>query len=134
MGPSLKRRVYELVDFVPPVGGDRPRFDYFDIGLIALILANVVTAIIETVPGVRARYGRAMFAFEAFSIAVFTIEYLLRLWSCTENPRFAHSRVPRLRFALTPMWLIDLLAIAPFYLSLFVSADLRFILALRLMR
>jgi voltage-gated potassium channel len=131
---SLKRRVYEWVEFVPAAEGQRPKLDWFDAGVIALILANVVAAVVETVPGVRGRYGPALLAFEVVSLAVFTVEYVLRLWTCTLNPRFAAARRPRLAFALTPMALIDLLAIVPFYLSLFLSTDLQFVLALRLMR
>jgi hypothetical protein len=39
-----------------------------------------------------------------------TVEYLGRLWSCTVRPKYAHPVTGRLRFALTPMEVIDLLA------------------------
>jgi voltage-gated potassium channel len=66
-------------------------------------------------------------------VAVFSLEYILRVWSCTENPRFKSPVLGRLRFMLTPMALVDLLAVLPFYLP-FASADLRFMRAMRLFR
>jgi len=135
MGKTLKRRVHEMVEAIPAPGGDgRVTIDPFDAGMIVLIVANVVAVMLETVAAVQARFGRALFVFECASIAVFTTEYTLRLWACTENPRYARAVAGRLRFAVTPMALIDLLAILPFYLQLFIAADLRFILALRLLR
>ncbi len=70
-------------------------------------------------------------------MTVFTIEYVLRLWSCVEStdPRYHHHPIMgRLRFALTPMLLIDALAILPFYLGMWISADLMFLRVFRLFR
>jgi voltage-gated potassium channel len=132
---GAKRRVYEWVEFSPSLDGRRTAFDLIDSLMIVLILANVVTVMLETVPGVQARCGPALWAFEVASMAVFTVEYLVHLWVCTENPKYAGRRWPRLRFAVSPMAVIDLLAIAPFYVGLFFpSTDLRFVLALRLVR
>jgi voltage-gated potassium channel len=135
MRSSLKHRVYHWVEFVPAGHGRKGRVDALDAVLIVLIIANVVAVMLETVPGVRAQYGRALFLFECFSMAVFTVEYLLHLWVCTEDPKYARSPWPRLRWAVSPMALIDLVAITPFYLQFFLTgADLRFVLALRLLR
>jgi voltage-gated potassium channel len=135
MGKTLKRRVHEWVEVVPAAsGGGRFALDPFDAAMIVLIVANVAAVMLETVAAVQARYGRALFVFECVSIAAFTVEYALRLWACAENPKYARPVAGRLRFAVTPMALIDLLAILPFYLQFVVRADLRFILALRLLR
>ena len=74
--------------------------------------------------------------FEIFSVAVFTVEYGLRLWTCTENPRWrgAGPLVARLRYAATPMAICDLLAVLPFYLAMLVAIDLRFLRVFRLLR
>lgn len=72
-----------------------------------------------------------------FSVVVFSIEYGLRLWSAVDDPWQEHHRPAfkgRLRFARTMMAIIDLLAILPFYLALFISIDLRFFRVLRLLR
>lgn len=65
---------------------------------------------------------------------VFTLEYLLRLWTCTVDTRFHGAIKGRIRFAATPFALVDLIAILPFYLPMFLPLDLRFIRALRLFR
>lgn len=101
--------------------------------LLVLILLNVLAVVLESVPSLGAAYGRLFNAFEYFSVAAFTLEYLARLWCCTADPRYAHPLGGRVRYALSPMALIDLAAILPSYLF-FVDADLRVIRALRLLR
>jgi voltage-gated potassium channel len=64
---------------------------------------------------------------------VFTVEYLLRILSCTNDPRYRRPILGRLRWAITPYALIDLLAILPAYLPM-VGVDLRSLRAIRLMR
>jgi voltage-gated potassium channel len=81
-------------------------------GLITLILLNVIAFAAETVPSVDARYGRGLDLFNVFSVAVFTVEYALRLWSCVEIP------------------ILKLL----FYLSFIIPMDLRVLRVLRLFR
>lgn len=67
---------------------------------------------------------------------VFTIEYVARLWACTEDPRYRHVLRGRFGFAGSPMALVDLAAIAPFYVELLLpgTLDLRFLRVLRLLR
>lgn len=136
MASSFRRQVYDLVEFVPHEDAPDRTVDWFDWSMIALIVANTISVCLESVPEIHARHSRTLYIFEVFSIAVFTIEYVLRLWSCTINPRYAHPLWGRLRMLISPMALIDLLAIAPFYYQLLSSgqADLRFMLSLRLFR
>lgn len=103
------------------------------LGLIALILLNVAAVMAESVDSIQARYGQAFFWFEAFSVTVFVAEYLLRLWSCTANPQYSEPVSGRVRFALTPLAVIDLLAVLP-TLILWAGVDLRFLRILRLAR
>lgn len=100
--------------------------------LAALIVANVAAVILESVHALYARYRLAFDAFEWFSVAVFTVEYLLRVWSATADPRYARPVLGRLRFALTPGALVDLVAIVPAYLP--GALDLRFARIVRLVR
>ena len=101
--------------------------------LVGLIFLNVVAVVLETVEAVHVPYERAFELFEGVSVAVFTLEYALRIWSCTEDPRYAHPITGRLRFALRPLVLIDLLAILPFFLPM-MGLDTRMIRAVRLVR
>ncbi len=98
-----------------------------------LILLNVVALSAETVDSVRLKYGESLRFFEVFSILVFTIEYVLRIWVCTFHEGFQGRFKGRLKYVLTPLALIDLLAILPFYLP-FLNLDLRFIRIIRLFR
>ncbi len=70
---------------------------------------------------------------EQFSLAVFLIEYLLRVWSCTayENKKRSRLKV-RIKFILQPVMILDLLVLLPFLFSL--GIDLRLIRIIRLMR
>lgn len=130
MTTGLKTRVYGVLTAQSAVGPAGRSVAGF---LVALIALNVLAVALETVPVLRARYGGVFHAFEVFSVVVFTVEYVLRLWTCVIDPRFAHPVTGRLRFALTPMAVVDALAVLPFYLPT-VSADLRFLRAARLVR
>lgn len=100
----------------------------------ALIVLNVLAAIIQTVDWIERAWLAPLHIFEYCSVIVFTIEYILRIWSCAEDPRYRHPVTGRIHFALTPLLLIDLLAIAPFYLAHLFILDLRMLRAVRLAR
>ena len=101
--------------------------------LLCLILINIASMILESVSAIRAA-GPAVFrGVEIFSVAVFSIEYLARLWVCTESPKFRGAVRGRLRWATSLMALADLLAVLPFYLP-FLGVDLRVFRVLRAMR
>jgi voltage-gated potassium channel len=104
-----------------------------DLSIMALIAANVGAVILSTVDPLYAAHRSAFRAFELVSVAVFSVEYLARVWSCVASPEYDDPVVGRLRFALQPLLVIDLLAILPFFLTAFLI-DLRFLRALRLFR
>ncbi len=130
---SLRQRVYEVIE----VGrGDHRLSRLFDLTILTLILLNVAAVVLETVPAYEARYRPQFEAFNVFSVAVFTVEYLLRLWTAVEVP-FLRRYPPwkaRLKLAATPALIIDLFAILPFYLQAFTGIDLRLLRVLRLLR
>lgn len=107
-----------------------------DVGLTVLIVANVVAAIAETEPEMGARYQGWFAAFELFSVAIFTVEYALRVWCSTAEPQLARLGPlrGRLAFMSRPFAIIDLLAILPYYLSSLLGVDLRVLRVLRLIR
>jgi hypothetical protein len=130
MAGSLRRRVFDVLDVQPDDRGIEKGVNVF---LLTLIVANVVAVILETVQPIRAAFGLTFEALEGFSVAVFTVEYGLRVWSCTADSRYAHPVWGRLRFALSFMALVDLVSILP---SLIPGGtlDLRFARLLRLAR
>lgn len=105
-----------------------------DLMLLLLILVNVVVVVLESVAAINAEYGELFLRFEVFSVAVFSVEYVLRLWVCTLDGRYRGRLKGRWRYAWTPMALIDLLAVLPFYLPLVFTMDLRMLRLLRLFR
>lgn len=105
---------------------------YVDYFIVALIVANVVAVMLETVDRLYFPYQSYFLAFEIISVALFTVEYVGRLWSATEHPDYQHPLWGRLQYAFSPYMLIDLIAILPFYFAAVV--DLRFLRALRLLR
>jgi voltage-gated potassium channel len=103
-----------------------------DVSLMVLILLNVIVVLLETVPSVDGTMDK--YSFEIFSVVIFSIEYVLRLWTCTAHGEFKGSVVGRLKYAITPMALIDLLAVLPFYLPLLFTQDLLMLRLFRLFR
>lgn len=101
---------------------------------MGLIVANVFATVVGTVDVVSSRFGPALRGFQLFSVAVFTVEYLARLWAAVEFDRYESALFGRIRYASRPLLIVDLLAILPFYVTLGIGTDLRFLRALRLIR
>jgi voltage-gated potassium channel len=132
-GKRLRRQVYEIVE----IGrGDDKASRIFDTCIIGLITLNIAAFVAETVPAYAAAYGPYLRAFEVFSVIIFTAEYALRLWTAVEMPFLARMRPwrARLHLATRGYLIIDLLAIAPFYLGGLLGLDLRVLRVLRLLR
>ena len=131
---TLRNKLFDILEAARPDDRLGRFIEWF---IIALILANVAAAIVATVEPIYQRYRAEFWAFELFSVAVFTVEYLCRLWVSAEDPLYARSGAlkARLHFAVSPYGLIDVVAILPFYLSLLMPvADLRFLRMFRLLR
>lgn len=131
MGTALRVRVFEILR------GTRDEDTLARVvntAIVALILANVLAFILESVASLYARYGAFFDAFEVASVAVFTVEYLARLWAAPEDPQNTHPVTGRLVWMGTPLALVDLLAVLPFYLGALVPLDLRVLRVLRVLR
>jgi len=97
----------------------------------ALILLNVVAVVLQTVDPLYTRYRSLFRLFEAISVAVFVVEFLLRFWSSPARPGYGGSVRGRLAFLTNPYAVADLLAILPFLVGL-AALDLRFVRVVRL--
>ncbi len=128
---EFRKAVFKTLEFDPADSWIETFVDYF---LIGLIILNVLAVILETVEGFAAPYKTALYLFDLFSVTVFTVEYVLRLWSCTANHEFQQPIRGRIRYALQPLIIVDLVAIMPFYLPLVFPLDLRILRVLRLLR
>lgn len=128
---ALKSRVYQILE----ASDHKDRTTKLVMVLIAsLIIFSVICVVLESVHSFNEQYRDFFFVSELVVVGIFTVEYILRLWSCTEDTRYRRPVIGRVRYALTLFVLLDLLAILPFYLPLFVTLDARFLRALRLVR
>jgi len=126
---KLRQQAYDLLE-----GEKTLPSRLFNGFILLLIISNVMAIIVESVESIYAVHHLFFDRFEAFSVAVFSFEYLLRLWVCVEDTNYFHAVRGRLRYMVTFMAIVDLMAILPFYLSIFTGLDTRFLRVLRLLR
>lgn len=128
---KIKQRILEIVE----VGqeGDKVSI-YFDKFILTLIIINVLAIILESFKGLYAQYGAWFSNLELVSIVIFTAEYLARIW--TADLKFPEIRdlSAIIKHIKTPLAIIDLLAILPFYIPAILPVDLRVFRLLRLSR
>jgi len=99
-----------------------------------LIVANLFALVLEHVPALFEPNKQLFHYFDVFSIAIFVMEYALRFYLAPEDEEFQKKRSPRTAYFFSPFAIIDLLAIAPFFLQAFIPIDLRALRFLRLLR
>lgn len=135
---SLRKHVFYALESART--GDRLS-KVIDIFLISLISLSIIAVVLESIASVETRFAHGFFWLEVVTVSVFTVEYMLRVWSCIESNRYSDGMgsgiVARLRFIFSPYAVIDLVAILPFYLLMFgtiVNIDMRFLRAIRLLR
>ncbi|MCK5297097.1 MAG: ion transporter, partial [Alphaproteobacteria bacterium] len=107
-----------------------------NIFLIALIYLSIFATVIETIDWVHDSYGEWFDLFENGCVAVFTIEYFLRFITCVKRPdkRFKHPFYGRIKYFFSPLAIVDLIAILPFYIGMFYNIELPMAQMLRLLR
>ena len=114
----LRRRIHEII-----FQHDSPAERAFDLVLIVAIVLSVIVVMLDSVAAVRARYGHALAVAEWVFTALFTVEYLLRLWSSERPGAYARSFYG----------IVDLASVAPAYLAVLFPEG-RFLVALRVLR
>ncbi len=127
---ALQRRIWEIMEGTVP--GD-PMARAWGIFISLLIVFNVLAVMCETVTSLASRFGAFFYYFEIFSVAVFTLEYVFRLFSCVGDRKYAHPLLGRMKFSVHWLSIIDVISVLPFYLP-FLGCDLRFVRVLRLFR
>src|SRR6188474_2272059 len=109
---ATKKKVYSLLH---PEIGDTRLDKVINAFIIVLIALNVIAVILETVPYLHDRYREFFDTFDIVSVAFFTIEYVLRVWSSNIETKYKHSIFGRIKYMFSAAALVDLLAILPFY-------------------
>jgi len=130
---KLRNRVHDILEVSE---NDGLFYRIIDFGLIGLITLNVFAIIIESIDAIAVAYQPHFQMFELVSVAIFTAEYVLRVWICVDDVdgKYRGNLKGRLRYMASPLALVDLIVILPFYLSFIVGIDLRVLRILRLLR
>jgi len=133
---SLRRRAHEILE--PAKFGDKTS-KVTDDFLTTLILLNVLAVTLESITAIEVRFSRYFHFFEICSIAIFSIEYVMRIWTAPikyQNDDFTAGNTQKsFKYIFSLSGLIDLLSIAPFYLQFLIPGiDLRILRMLRLLR
>ena len=127
----LRKWLYAWL-FDPAIPGNYQRA--VDRWISILIVANLFALLFEHVEAVYEPNKHWFHWFDVFSVVVFSLEYLVRLYLAPEDPEFCERKSPRLRYIVSPFAIIDFLAVAPFFLQAVMPVDLRFLRSLRLLR
>lgn len=142
---EFRRRVYDLLEPSTEVRVRVAGFVQFNASflveaiLVAVILINSASLILWTVPDLKAAYAPWFQAIEHCTVAVFLVEYVLRLWVAPEAKRELPGWRQRLRYTFSPTALIDASALAPSAIAaaaLLATGEglsLSFLLAVRLL-
>ena len=115
---NLRAQLHEII-----FEADTRAGRFFDLALIWSILLSVVAVMLDSIKGIQVEYGSILTTVEWFFTVMFTLEYLLRL-SCIGRP---------VRYATSFFGVVDLLAIAPTYLSLLLPGS-QYLLVIRILR
>lgn len=130
----LERLKYRIYDILVETDDGETIDRVVAVILLILIFINTAAVVLETVDEYRMFYGSIFDAVEWVSIAVFTVEYVLRLWIAPLNPKYSKPVTGRIKYAFSLMALVDLLSIIPAFLPFIFPADLRVIRFLRTFR
>jgi hypothetical protein len=132
-GRSLRAKIFAMLE---PTGHSGRLHTYIDNFIVFWIALSITCVIFETVASVRALFAVEFEVIDVMAFTIFTIEYIARVYTAPENPKYKHLRMPRWGHVKTGQAIIDLLAILPFVLESLFSQhiDLRFLRVFRLMR
>jgi voltage-gated potassium channel len=129
----LQRRVFEILDGAVLDGASKA----CEIFIATLVVANVLAIILESMHELHEAYSAYFHMFDLVSVVVFSIEYVLRVWSY--GSKYEHEEGSswrgRKEYLFSVFGMVDFFSTVPFYLQLiFPGADLRVLRMFRLLR
>ncbi len=132
-GRTFRQKMHALV-FPSEYGGQLHHM--FDTFIVIWVIISVLAVIFESVHSIHYLLNLEFLILDAIAVSIFTVEYCLRLYCCVEEPGYQRAVAGRLKLAKSTSSIIDLLAIAPFFLEVFLHHlfDLRFMRVFRLLR
>ena len=129
-----KERTLEILE--KSSSGDKLSF-YSDVFFSSLIILNLIAVSLESIESLELRYRSYFIFFELFSVGIFSVEYILRIWATGAkiDSKYRSKNGRRLEYIFSFTGIIDLAAILPSILAMFMpAADLRWLRVLRLLR
>lgn len=132
-GRTFRQKVHAVM-FPSAYGGSLHTI--FDTFIVIWVVVSVLAVILESVHGIEYLLNLEFIILDAIAVSIFTLEYCLRMYCCVEEPGYQRAVSGRLKMANSTSSIIDLLAIAPFFLEVFLHhlVDLRFMRVFRLLR
>ena len=132
-GRTFRQKVHAIV-FPSEYGGSLHTI--FDTFIVIWVIVSVLAVILESVHGIHYLLNLEFIILDAIAVGIFTLEYCLRMYCCVEEPGYKRAVSGRLKMAKSTSSIIDILAIAPFFLEVFLHhlIDLRFMRIFRLLR
>jgi len=132
-GRTFRQRIHALV-FPSEYGGTLHTL--YDTFIVIWVVLSVIAVVLESVQSIHYLLNLEFLILDAIAVSIFSIEYCLRLYSCVEEPGYQKAISGRLKLAKSSSSVIDLLAIVPFFLEVFLHHlfDLRFLRVFRLLR
>lgn len=128
---EIKHTLYDLME-VPAYENNKGWiYEFFMMGLILL---NGIALILGTVDWVQQQYDWFLIPFEIVSVVIFTIEYLVLLWVCTENKKYSDPIRGRIKYAMTPIAIINLVSVLPAFIPFILPINLSALRMIRLFR
>lgn len=115
---QLREHIHIIIE-----GTDTPAGKFFDVVLLVAIVLSVIVVMLDSVLYLRLQYKSLFYFAEWFFTILFTIEYLLRLYSAPNRHRYVFSF----------FGVVDLLALLPSYLSIFFAGT-QYLLVVRILR
>ena len=132
-GRTFRQHVHAIV-WPSRFGGQINKF--CDLFIIVWVLISVLSVLLETVESVHYILAMEFAVLDSIAVAVFTTEYLMRMYSCVEDPKYQAAIAGRAKYGFTLGAMIDLLAVLPFFLEALLHHlfDLRFLRIFRMLR
>jgi len=130
---SYRYKIYALVNETPTSGNLHHIFDMF---IVTWVIVSVLAVIFESVQSISYHLHSEFIILDTIAVVIFSTEYIMRIYSAPEDPKYQAWFKGRVSFAFKPTSIIDFMAIVPFYLESLLHHlfDLRFLRVFRLMR
>ena len=130
---TFRQKIHAMV-FESPYGGKLK--DFFDVFIGVWVLISVIAVVLESVASVSYLINIEFVILDTIAVAIFTLEYMMRIYSSVEEPGHRNPITGRFKQFTNPSTFIDFLAILPFFLEVLLHhvLDLRFLRVFRLAR